>query len=75
MWGDRQLAEYRDLISGALEAIAQKPDDGQKCSGSKLLFVRVGKHLIFYRLDGNRVFVVRILHGRMNLTALLAEEG
>lgn len=74
MWGERQVAEYRDLIDGALQQIAQKPEAGHPQSGSKLLFSRVGRHLIFYRVEGVRIFVARILHGKMDLPSLLAEE-
>ncbi|WP_433850423.1 type II toxin-antitoxin system RelE/ParE family toxin [Brucella pseudogrignonensis] len=33
-----------------------------------------GNYLIFYRVDNDRVSIVRILHGAMNYAALLFEE-
>jgi toxin ParE1/3/4 len=75
MWGDRQVAEYRDVIDGALKAIAEKPEAGRQRSGSDLLFSRAGRHLIFYRINGPRIFVIRILHERMDLDSRLADEG
>jgi toxin ParE1/3/4 len=75
MWGDRQIEVYRDVIDGALKAIAENPQTGRQRSGSGLLFSRAGRHLIFYRIDGPRIFVVRILHARMDLDSRLADEG
>jgi toxin ParE1/3/4 len=69
MWGDRQVDTYRDIIDHALRAIANDPETGQKLSGSNYRFSRAGKHLIFFRLDGARILVVRILHAKMDFGA------
>ena len=52
MWGEDQLIEYKGKIDGALQTIAGNPG--------------IGRHQIFYLVDGATVYVVRILHERMN---------
>lgn len=71
MWGDRQLAEYQGKIDSALSAITQNPHAGREKAGSVLRVFRVGRHLIFYRIDGVTVYVVRILHDQMDIDSHL----
>lgn len=66
MWGERQLAEYRDMIDGVLQTIAENPLIGRKREDSNLLCRRARQHLIFYQINGETVYVVRILHGQMD---------
>ena len=64
MWGERQLVEYKSKIDAALSAIAQNPNIGH--TQHKLLVYPAGKHLIYYRIEAATVYVVRILHERMD---------
>lgn len=73
MWGERQLIEYKGMIDRASSSIAKNPEEGRKRTESKLQFCRVGEHLIFYQTNGETVFVVRILHGQMNIDFHLKE--
>ena len=66
MWGERQLAEYRDVIDGVLQTIAENPHLGRKREDSNLLCQRAGQHLIFYQISGETVYVVRLLHSQMD---------
>ena len=65
MWGDRQLAEYKGLLDGALTLIQNTPETGQN-DLPPYRYVRAGKHYIFYRIDGDTISVSRILHGSMD---------
>ena len=67
MWGERQLAEYKGVIDSSLNAIAENPDAGCQRGKSDLQFRRAGQHLIFYQTIGETIFVVRILHGQMDI--------
>jgi toxin ParE1/3/4 len=68
-WGEKQLLIYRDKINEALQAIGGNPQlahhrDDLPSSHHAYL---VGSHIIVYRMRGDGVAVVRILHQRMSL--------
>ena len=73
IWGERQLADYRSKLDSALRAIAQDPAAGRQSVKPGLMVVSAGKHRIFYRSAGTAIYVIRILHERMDLARLLAE--
>ncbi|RKT10356.1 toxin ParE1/3/4 [Paraburkholderia sp. RAU2J] len=67
-WGERQMQAYGDLLDRSLSTIRTNPNIGHvhpfvrdpyKC-------FQAGQHLIFYRVQDVTVFVVRILHSRMD---------
>jgi plasmid stabilization system protein ParE len=64
----------RAAIKGALDALRQYPIAG--CARKELRparrTVRVRRHVIVYRLDGERVGVLRILHERMDIDRIIA---
>lgn len=65
-WGERQLVEYRKKLDSALQVIAENPQAGSARHG--MMVYPVGRHVVFYQVDDNArtVYVVRILHGRMD---------
>lgn len=65
-WGEEQLAEYARKLDGALRAIAENPQLGRPKHG--MMVYPVGRHLIFYQVEeaAPTVYVVRILHERMD---------
>ena len=63
-WGEGQLVEYKHKIDNALNTLIENPQVGRPKHGMKVY--PVGRHLIFYRLAESTVFVVRILHERMD---------
>lgn len=65
-WGEAQRLEYKRKIDSALQSIAKKPGSGRKKLGSRVW--EVGRHLIFYRIEAKHIFIVRILHQRMDAT-------
>lgn len=68
-WGQNQLLIYRDKIKDALTAIAQNPAVGQTRDDlpSTHSAYLVGSHIIVYRVIGDSIGVVRILHQRMSV--------
>lgn len=68
IWGKRQAERYIRLLSGAVEAIATDPRKGRACDDIRPGYLKypVGSHVVFYRLTGSEVEIVRILHGRMD---------
>jgi toxin ParE1/3/4 len=67
-WGRDQAGRYIRLIRAAVEAVAASPKIGKSCDGIREGYRKypAGSHVLFYRLAGNRIEVVRILHRRMD---------
>jgi toxin ParE1/3/4 len=72
-WGKQQMHDYSELLDHALETIQANPNIGRTHSlvAPPYKCLQAGQHLIFYRLEGSTVFVVRILHSRMDPTSRL----
>ena len=68
-WGEKQLLAYRDKINQALQTICSNPQLGHQLVDlpSTHHAYLVGSHIIIYRMHGDYVAVVRILHQRMSL--------
>lgn len=67
-WGVAQAAHYIDLLNDAFEAIAQSPRAAPSCKHIRPGYRRHGveRHAVYYRLEGDMVIVVRVLHERMD---------
>jgi toxin ParE1/3/4 len=66
----------RQIIS-AVERVAERPLTGRARDTLKpgLRSVLVHPYIVFYRIAGSGVEVVRVLHQRRNLAGALSEEG
>lgn len=76
-WSVEQADRYYLSIKLACTAIGENPKIGKVYHGIKknLLGFRTGKHIVFYQSTSkDRIEVVRILHGRMDLKNRLTEE-
>jgi len=65
-WGESQLAKYRASINDALHVILQNPSAGRPSVKPTLKVLAVEHHRIFYRTIDDTIYVVRILHKRMD---------
>ena len=68
-WGETQFLVYRDKIHEALQTLRSNPRLGHRRSdlpATHQAFL-VGSHIIVYRMRGDTVAVMRILHQRMSL--------
>jgi len=63
-WGEEQLKTYRRMVEQAFDVIATDPLVGRPCHG--YLRMTVGRHNIYYRAEPHAIYVVRILHDRMD---------
>ena len=68
-WGRSQAEIYLRLIGAAVESMAADPSVGRPCDDVRLGYRKylVGSHVLFYRVTGKAIFVVRILHQRMDI--------
>jgi toxin ParE1/3/4 len=65
-WGESQLAKYRASINEALHVILHNPAAGRPSVKPTLKVLAVEQHRIFYRTIDDTIYVVRILHERMD---------
>jgi toxin ParE1/3/4 len=63
-WGDQQAALYSAKIDAAFDIIMRNPNVGIRRHGA--LVYPVGKHKIFYRIHEPTLYIIRILHHRMD---------
>ncbi len=66
-WGDEQCARYLGQLEACCGRLAEHPILGRACDRIRpgLRRREQGKHVIFYRRDGDGILVLRILHERM----------
>lgn len=65
-WGESQLEKYRARIDDALQVILRNPYAGRPSVKPTLKVLAVEHYRIFYRTVGGTIYVVRILHERMD---------
>ena len=72
-WGDRQarltIVELRDRINSLREFPHRFPEFGPERPGLRKM--RCGSHAVFYRIDGEQIEIVRILHESMDFATRL----
>lgn len=66
-WGEEQAHRHLDDLEKCLGRVAQSPGLGRSCDRVRRGYRRLeyAKHVIFYRMDSEGVFISRILHERM----------
>jgi toxin ParE1/3/4 len=67
-WDDDQANHYVRLLHQGIEAIVRDPRRGRPCDDIRVGYRKypVGSHILFFRMLEGRVYVVRILHQRMD---------
>jgi toxin ParE1/3/4 len=65
-WGESQLAKYRASINDALHVILHNSSAGRPSVKPALMVLTVEQHRIFYRTIDDTIYIVRILHERMD---------
>ena len=69
-FGKAQAAKYLDGLQRACELLAKRPNPGLECAAElgrkrRIWRMHFESHVIYYRLARSGVFVVRVLHKRM----------
>lgn len=66
-YGEEQADKYYDELIRAMHRLSENPSMGIPCD-----FIRMGyrqyhinKHCIFFRLDTDKIQIIRVLHQRM----------
>ncbi|MDQ0839740.1 type II toxin-antitoxin system RelE/ParE family toxin [Sphingomonas faeni] len=68
-----QAMRYTDLIEAACADLAEAPQQAQDCANIRPGYRRrsVEQHVIYFRLTGYGIAVIRILHQRMDAARYL----
>jgi toxin ParE1/3/4 len=67
IWGRRQCDRYLRQLEARCRQLANDPRLGRSCDEIRpgLRRIRVGRHVVFYRVEAGGILVSRILHERM----------
>lgn len=76
-WGETQAVRYARVLQQAVEAAAADPRLGRPADDIRPGYFRcpAGSHVLFFRLTGTGIDVVRILHKRMDFGRHLQGQG
>ena len=74
-WGEAQADRYLDDIDRVLKGLIANPQMGSECSnllqGARKMIT--GRHLVFYEVDPQKIFVIRALHQSMDVSRRLKQ--
>ena len=75
-WGRDQRNTYLSKLDSSFHTISREPQIGLSCDDIRKGYRKyhVGRHLIFYRLAGTQIDIIRILHDRMDVETHLSEK-
>jgi toxin ParE1/3/4 len=67
-WGETQADKYLDELDSRIRKLADNPEWGKRCdhvrNGYRVLFA--GSHAVYYTVTVDIVYIIRVLHGRMD---------
>jgi toxin ParE1/3/4 len=74
-WGRELRNRYLALLESCFKQLAASPLKGRDCSDIRAGYRKfsVGSHIIYYRQQGENIFVVRVLHSSMDAATRLAD--
>ena len=76
-WSENQADIYYNMLLENCQELSRKPGLGKDYSEitQNLLGIKAGRHIIFYRrIEGNKIEIIRILHGQMDLMKRIKEK-
>ena len=75
-WGDQQADRYLFSLNQGLERLTRAPRLGRPRDSIRPGYrsLSVGRHVIFYRIDGQTIDVIRVLHEKMDRNLQLGED-
>lgn len=76
-WSENQADIYYNMLLENCQELSRKPGLGNDYSEitQNLLGIKAGRHIIFYRrIEGNKIEIIRILHGQMDLKKRIKEK-
>ena len=67
-YGENQLQKYETILDKALYGILFFPNSGHSRPDIPVNYqvVQAGEHMIVYRVEETKIYVIRVLHASMN---------
>ena len=67
-WGESKATEYLMQLNAKMQGLCKNPERGKSRDyiWQSYRSIRVNHHIIFYRLQGQEIDIIRVLHERMN---------
>jgi toxin ParE1/3/4 len=67
-WGDRQMSRYIDGLHSRFAVLARFPNTGRRRDelGRGYRSIVHASHIVFYKVMGRNLVIVRVLHVRMS---------
>jgi len=67
-WGEEQTTKYTEELYKTITNIANNPETGKSRYGVPRVIKgrKSGRHVVFYRITGQTIFIIRILHESMD---------
>lgn len=67
-WGEEQATQYTEELYKTIVNIANDPDIGKSRYGVPTVIKgrKSGRHVVFYRITGQTIYIMRILHESMD---------
>jgi len=66
-WGEKQLANYKEILDKTFILLQQNPRIGKNTVKEFMVFP-VGEHCIFYKIEENTLYITRILHKKTDIS-------
>ncbi len=75
-WGEEQAYRYLDGLEACFHRLVHTPHMGRPCDRVRRGYRRIehGRHVVFYRVGGDGVFISRVLHEGMLPSGHLIED-
>lgn len=72
-YGENQLKKYETVLDKALDSIRSFPNSGHSRPDIPRNYqvVQAGEHMIIYRVEVTKIYVIRVLHASMNFNYML----
>lgn len=67
-WGEDKAAEYLRQLNVRMQGLGKNPEIGRSREYIRQGYrsIQVNRHIVFYRLQGQEIDIIRVLHERMN---------
>jgi toxin ParE1/3/4 len=74
-WSEKQADKYYELLVQCFEMLALKPNKGKQYEDIKLGLrgYVAGRHILFYTIQQEGIFIIRILHSMMDIKRRIQE--
>lgn len=67
-WDEAQADRYYDALAKGINQLASNPEIGRSRDDIREGYrsIQINRHIVFYRIEGQAIDVVRVLHERMD---------